>query len=74
MNAKQLTDKILGYRPRSQPYRMGMQHILAVKLGETPKGTKTCPHKLGTAESDAWFSGCERGHFEYNMMKEQNHG
>lgn len=44
--------------PRSPPYRLGVYHMLLKALqGEH----LACPFKLGTADADAWFAGCNEG-------------
>ncbi|MFW6278198.1 MAG: hypothetical protein ACOC1T_02195 [Halorhodospira sp.] len=52
--------------PRSPEYRAGCAAYLTARIvrhaldGE-PGGMTPCPHTLGTAAADAWFSGVERG-------------
>jgi hypothetical protein len=46
--------------PRSPEYRAGVRYALAYRLGETP--SRPCPYPAGTAQSDAYHSGCQEGH------------
>lgn len=45
--------------PRSAPYKEGVRAVLAFRID----GTKIpLPYRLGTAEADAHFAGCDEGH------------
>jgi hypothetical protein len=48
------------HEARSAEYKAGVLYILQFKTGETPK--KPCPHRIGTAQADAWFAGASEGH------------
>jgi len=64
--AERLTDAALRLGdPRSPEYRAGCiayvtARLLRHALGAAP-GMASCPHPLGTAPADAWFSGVDRG-------------
>jgi hypothetical protein len=59
--------------PRSEPYKQGLARILelrnrkALGMPPLPPLTKTMPYPEGTPEADAFFSGCDRGHVEWNQ-------
>lgn len=64
--AERLTDAALRLGdPRSPEYRAGcVAHVTARLLRHalgSSHGMEPCPHSLGTAAADAWFSGVERG-------------
>lgn len=77
MNYDVLADKMLSIGdPRSEPYRQGLIHILRVRhekdLGKKAPTGISCPYSIGSAEADAYFSGCTRGHDEWNRLIEAN--
>lgn len=61
--AQQLYDEAFCHPrdPRSAEYKAGVLAALMFRLGETPYCPQ-CPHPVGSAQSDAWFSGSQEGH------------
>ena len=62
MNAFDLFTKAFD-RPRmerSAAYRQGVMAVLAARIDHLPM--PRCPFTAGTAEADAWYSGCFEGH------------
>ena len=47
--------------PRSDEYRRGVIDILKFRLGEERALGKN-QYKIGTAQADAYFAGCDEGH------------
>lgn len=45
--------------PRSLAYKLGMRAVLEHRL--YGQAFSDCPAKLGSAEADAYFAGCEEG-------------
>lgn len=50
--------------PRSDAYKAGVRYVLETKLDGRPKSA--VPYKDGTAEADAYYSGCDEGHRRAN--------
>lgn len=51
---------------RSAEYMLGCLHVLESKTS----GTKhTCPYPIGTAQADAYFSGCSEGVHIFNYKE-----
>ena len=48
--------------PRSDEYRQGVIDILKFRLRETNKSFVSAQYRLGTAQADAYFAGCDEGH------------
>lgn len=48
--------------PRSDEYRHGVIDILKFRLGEENEVCGKRKYVLGTAQADAYFSGCDEGH------------
>jgi hypothetical protein len=48
--------------PRSAEYRHGVIDILKFRLRETNEATGKRQYRLGTAQADAYFAGCDEGH------------
>lgn len=48
--------------PRSDEYRHGVIDILKFRLGEANEAFGKPKYKLGTAQADAYFAGCDEGH------------
>jgi hypothetical protein len=65
---------------RSEPYRRGLVrslevcHRKATEQPPLPPLTQTLPYPLGSAEADAFFAGCERGHAEWNRRHAATQG
>ena len=47
--------------PRSPEYKAGTLALLRLKCGQAEQ-CETCPHPVGTAAADAWYSGIREGH------------
>lgn len=68
------SDKIVAFAfstprdPRSAEYKEGMRVVLAFRLGEISE--VRCPFPLGTAQADAFFSGCDEGHRRFREHQE----
>ena len=45
---------------RSHEYKAGVYDALRFRAGVEPM--RSCPHPVGTAQADAWYSGVEEGH------------
>lgn len=45
---------------RSPEYKAGVLDVLRFRLSET--GSVRCPYQAGTAQADAYWSGCDEGH------------
>lgn len=56
--------------PRSQEYRQGMLDVLALRELGTPL-PQPARYQLGTAQADAYFAGCERGHALWRSTQRQ---
>lgn len=54
--------------PRSDEYKAGMRAVLAFRLGEITE--VRCPFPMGTAQADAFFSGCDEGHRRFREYQE----
>lgn len=48
--------------PRSDEYRHGVIDILKFRLREANEASGKHQYKLGTAQADAYFAGCDEGH------------
>ena len=48
---------------RSSEYKAGALYILQLRCGEIAKQPQ--PYAPGTAQADAWYSGCAEGHDIY---------
>ncbi len=48
--------------PRSDEYRHGVIYILKFRLREANEVFGKHQYKLGTAQADAYFAGCDEGH------------
>ena len=48
--------------PRSDEYRHGVIDILKFRLREANEVFGKHQYKLGTAQADAYFAGCDEGH------------
>lgn len=48
--------------PRSDEYRHGVIDILKFRLREANEAFGKHQYKLGTAQADAYFAGCDEGH------------
>ena len=48
--------------PRSDEYRRGVMDVLRFRLGEENAAIWKNQYKLGTAQADAYFAGCDEGH------------
>lgn len=64
---EQIVDEALqGETPHSAAYRSGMLAALRYRL----QGVHIdIPYRPGTAEADAFFSGVDRGHFEWRTIR-----
>lgn len=58
--------------PRSDEYKAGVVAVLRYRLDAQPM--TRCPHPLGTAAADAWFSGVDEGHSIFRRHQERVHG
>ena len=56
--------------PRSDAYKAGCLAVLRYRLGEIEKADFYCPFRPGTAESDAWFAGCDEGSLRHRVYRE----
>jgi hypothetical protein len=50
--------------PRSPEYKAGALALLRFKCGQA-EPCQSCPHPVGTAAADAWYSGISEGHSIY---------
>ena len=57
--------------PRSAEYKAGVLYILERRCGEIEKSL--CPYPMGSAQSDAWYSGTDEGHRIFNAHREAKH-
>ena len=48
--------------PRSDEYRRGVIDALRFRLDEEKPAIWKSQYKLGTAQADAYFAGCDEGH------------
>jgi hypothetical protein len=48
--------------PRSDEYRRGVIDVLRFRLDEENGAFGKNQYKLGTAQADAYFAGCDEGH------------
>lgn len=48
--------------PRSDEYKHGVIDILKLRLRESDEASGKHKYKLGTAQADAYFAGCDEGH------------
>lgn len=46
--------------PRSAEYKKGVLDVLRFRFGESQR--VRCAYRAGTAQADAYFSGCDEGH------------
>jgi hypothetical protein len=46
--------------PRSDEYKAGCYAVLSWRTGAVATMPR-CPHRLGSAQADAWFSGVDEG-------------
>ncbi|MDD2769778.1 MAG: hypothetical protein PHT19_13670 [Methylococcus sp.] len=46
--------------PRSDEYKNGMIDALRFRLGEASE--VRCGYRIGSAQADAYFAGCDEGH------------
>lgn len=46
--------------PRSDEYKNGVIDVLRFRLGEATE--VRCGYRIGSAQADAYFSGCDEGH------------
>lgn len=56
--------------PRSAEYKQGVLDVLRFRLGEAP--SVRCAYRAGTAQADAYFSGCDEGHRLASAYREAN--
>lgn len=56
--------------PRSDAYKAGCLAFLRYRQGEMDRADFYCPFEIGTAESDAWFAGCEEGKLRHRMYRD----
>jgi hypothetical protein len=47
---------------RSEEYKAGVLDMLRFRLGEASTVAGSYRYELGTAQADAYFSGCDEGH------------
>ena len=58
--------------PRSAEYKQGVLDVLRFRLGEAQ--SVRCAYRAGTAQADAYFSGCDEGHRLASAYLEPNGG